>query len=553
MQITDDDTLAGYAQVASRLVKPSPLQVPTVTAPDSTRDPARRLFYDDDVCHEQFNNHTYEADARDSSQGSAQPGSLSRVSGSHTQAGVPGQERGQDAVPGFFNSKRPSNMSSDFEPADPIVEPWMADGDHSIQNGDHGSGGKDGAHQNGDRPGRSRSAAAERSHSRGRAFSPSGSNGRYSGSASPKVHNGSIHRGARAHNGASAGGSLQPQHNSDATASGAVRVSNGAQPRTSREARSEQRRAAGRDMRSPSMPEDNVIQDDEPSQNGVAPSSEAQSSGFWEQWTSRSGAEGARSTDDDSAAAAQQSSHESAHNQQRSDASVQETQSPRSTQPFFSSHIPPAVQQPGPTNEYHEDVDARDLSESFFQVNPTIPKGYQAAIPAHYPRRPVPKKPPGTKRSPPDARQKDIFETEIPIKTTGSPRQNGQHSATGGDKPVSPQADPVQSSSVQHDREEAQESQASSDEKMLESQSHHASRSFARAVSHSSLPSAMPGVALPPDSLSVCASACSVLWQCCASPEVLDEVTQRPNPPWAMELLVHLTCLSNTRTPVWPQ
>lgn len=493
MRFADDDTLAGYAQVASRLIKPSPLQVPTFHAPDSTRDPARRLFYDDDVCHEQFNNHTYEADARLSSQGSAQPGSPSRVSDSHKQGTFPSQDSEHDTIPGFFNSKKPANTSSDWEPADPVVEPWMADGDHSIQNGDQGSGSDDGAHQNGERPGRSKSAAAERSQSRGRAFSPSGSNGRYSGSASPKVHNGSIHRSARAHNGASAGGSHQPQHNSDAAASGAVRVSNGARPQSSREARSEQRRASGRDMRSPSIPDNDVIQDAEPSQNGVASSNKAQSSGFWEQWTSSSSAEGAQVTDDDSAAAAQQSTQELADNQQRSDASVQEPQSPRSAQPFFSSHVP-AVQQPGQTNEHHEDVDARDLTESFFQVNPTIPKGYQAAIPAHYPRRPVPKQPPGTKRSPPDARQKDVFETEIPIKTAGSPRQNGHHSATNRDEPVAPQADPVQASSVEQDRVEAQESRASSDDKMLESQNDHASRSFARAVSHSSLPSAMPGV-----------------------------------------------------------
>eukprot|EP00892_Ulva_mutabilis_P010744 jgi/Ulvmu1/8041/UM004_0278.1 len=484
----DDDTLAGYAEVASRLVRPSPLQLPMDE--DDTRGAARRLFYDDDVRHEEFSNHTYEADS---------PGTNGATRHDHPKGATHSHGSPRDAS-GFFDTSQASNADPEWSPADPIVhdQPWMADGQDAIQN-DH-TAGTNGSARHNDRNGNrspssraGRSAAAETSQSRGRAFSPSGPGGR----AWPKVHNGSIHRSPRAHNGASADDGDIPKAFYHPSTSGPVRVSNGAGPASLREARSEQRRAAGRDMRgvsppagapAPDMPED-VPPKDEPQ-----PPTDAEPRGFFDQ------RQGNVSNDATPAVSGVESiptdvqpSLDARHGEPVDSADVlpnvntdypaapvdapPDPYSPADVRPFFSSQPPAGVSNPVLRYQSEED-DIPDPEESFFTVNPTLPSGYKASIPAHYPRRPVPKPPPGIKRST-DSSRKDVLETEFPD-TPPSPRQKReQHASTEAEERSLSEA-------------VAAEDPRNGSDKILESQDDHASRSFARAVSHSSLPSAMP-------------------------------------------------------------
>lgn len=487
--VADDDTLAGYAEVASRLVKPSPLHLPAHRPRNRSADPSRRLFYDDDVRHENLNSHSYEVDSLDTSSSAA--GSAHAEGLSQTRAAS--QDPQGYSMPVDFSSAEAGIGPSSWAPEDPVVEPWQAHQNIDRQLGDLHSNSNGISHNDSPSSPGGKSAAAERSQSRGRAFSPSGSHGRHSGSASPKVHNGSIHRSPRAHNGASAGPEHQPVGSSspDRGVNGSVRVSNGAHPRSSREARSEQRRASGRDIRSQSLP---ASPPEEPAEQPVADPA-PQTLGFWDQQSSPATAPGSSSTQSDN-----NGTSSVGHGQQHRSRDALEgpvrredgrsTEAPGRARPFFSSQMPAAVDQHGRPQREHEFTSA-DPTEPFFDINPTVPEGYKAGIPVHYPRRPVPRRPAGSKPSAPDARRKGSLQTEFPVKANGS--QNGYQAEVDCDdldqakSEVAAQGDTAQlDGMLDHDPRNGSD-------KILESPNDHASRSFARAVSHSSLPSAMPG------------------------------------------------------------
>ena len=388
---------------------------------------------------------------------------------------------------GFFEASQSSNGTHEWSPAKPIVhdQPWMADGQGSIQN-DHvsstnGSTGHSGSSSQS--PGQNRSSAAETSQSRGRAFSPSGSKG----NAWPKVHNGSIRTSPRAHNGATPGDMHGTTNVFQPSTSGPVRVSNGAGPYSSREERSEERRASGRDMRSHSPPQDSGQPEVQHTTELGNPAEGPR--GFWDQREAHDGdladmpldSEGASKG---TASDVQQSTN--IGNGMPGGSSVHEPYSPADVRPFFSSQSPANTD--SPVRRYQdEQVNAADPAESFFAVNPTLPRGYKASVPVHYPRRPVPKPPPGVKLSTDKSDRKESLHTEFPSKPKSPKQQGRQAQVTDSDEVQQEQGvDSLHGSEEQDPR--------TGSDKILESKDDHASRSFARAVSHSSLPSAMPGV-----------------------------------------------------------